>query len=58
MKEPAEEDEMEKRGVECDCANCTCSIPKELTKTADGYACPFCGQPHKSLEEGLTRDQE
>lgn len=41
-----ENEEMEKRGVTCNCASHPNDTPEELTKTASGdYACPHCGKP-------------
>ena len=48
----AENEEMEKRGVVCDCASHPNESPKDLTKTASGdYACPYCGKPGTPKEE-------
>jgi len=45
------EEEMEKRGVACDCAEHPEDDPKEIIKTACGdMACPHCGKgPKKDL---------
>jgi hypothetical protein len=42
------EDEMEKRGVACNCADHPDEDPEELIKTASGeMACPHCGKKQK-----------
>jgi len=51
------EEEMEKRGVACDCAEHPNDDPKELTKTASGNSvCPHCGKPSKKTD--LTQESK
>ena len=51
MTEEQEPEEMEKRGVACDCANHPEDDPKEMVKTAEGgMACPHCGKPSKKKD--------
>ena len=46
-----EEEEIEKRGVSCDCADNPDSDPKDMIKTGDGgVECKHCGRKKKSID--------
>ena len=51
------EEEMEKRGVSCSCAEHPDKNPDEMVKTASGMACPHCGKGCKGNKKDLTGQQ-
>lgn len=56
MPEESPEEEMEKRGVACNCADHPDQDPEEMTKTADGCEeCIHCGRK-KSLDKKAEKE--
>jgi len=55
-----QEEEMEKRGVVCKCAERESCEAEDMTKTASGYVCSHCGRPcipEKTAKNKLDKPQ-